>query len=75
MKVMMISSNSLPAAPSGPAYVAGAVRLAGHEVRIFERLFAANLADELAAVLSEYQPNVIGLSIRLVFGDELDPEA
>lgn len=75
MKVLIISSNTLPAAPSGPAYIAGAVRQAGHEVRVYERLFAANLADELAAILVEFQPNVIGLSIRLVFGDELDSGA
>jgi hypothetical protein len=75
MKVLIISSNTLSAAPSGPAYIAGAVRQAGHEVRVFERLFAANLADELAAGLLEFQPDVIGLSIRLVFGDELDAEA
>ena len=75
MKVLIISSNTLPAAPSGPAYIAGAVRQAGHEVRVYERLFAANLADELAAGLIEFQPDVIGLSIRLVFGDELDAEA
>lgn len=29
MKVLIISSNTLPASPSGPAYVAGAVRQAG----------------------------------------------
>jgi hypothetical protein len=75
MKVLIVSSNSLPASPSGPAYIAGAVRQGGHEVRVFERLFAADLAGELAAVLDEFQPDVIGLSIRLVFGDELDPEA
>jgi len=74
-KVLIISSNSLPAAPSGPAYIAGAVRQAGHEVQVFERLFAANLADELSAILHDFQPDVIGLSIRLVFGDELDSEA
>lgn len=75
MKVLMISTNTLPAAPSGPAYIAGAVRQAGHEVCVYERLFAANLAEELAGILGEFQPNVIGLSIRLVFGDELDKEA
>ena len=26
MKVLIISSNTLPAAPTGPVYVAGAVR-------------------------------------------------
>ncbi|MFZ0534296.1 MAG: cobalamin-dependent protein, partial [Anaerolineales bacterium] len=72
MKVLIISSNTLPAAPTGPVYVAGAVRAAGHEVRIFERLFAVDLEGELTAELEDFQPDVIGVSIRLVFGDEID---
>jgi radical SAM superfamily enzyme YgiQ (UPF0313 family) len=75
MKVLIISTNTLPASPSGPVYVAGAVRQAGHEVQIFERLFAGDLAGELTATLRDFQPEVVGLSIRLVFGDELDREA
>ncbi|MGE5223623.1 MAG: B12-binding domain-containing radical SAM protein [Omnitrophica WOR_2 bacterium] len=75
MKVLIISSNTLPAAPTGPVYVAGAVRQAGHEVQIYERLFAADPASELSARLSDFQPDVVGISIRLVFGDEIDPEA
>ena len=75
MKVLIISSNTLPAAPTGPVYVAGAVRAAGHDVQIYERLFADDLASELTAKLKDYQPDVIGISIRLVFGDELDLDA
>jgi radical SAM superfamily enzyme YgiQ (UPF0313 family) len=75
MRVLIISSNSLPAAPTGPVYVAGAARQAGHEVQIFERLFATNLEAELTAVLNNFQPDVVGVSIRLVFGDKLDSEA
>src|SRR4030066_1463864 len=75
MKVLIISSNTLPAAPTGPVYVAGAVRKAGHEVQIYERLFANDLEGELIAVLADFQPDVIGVSIRLVFGDELDVDA
>ena len=75
MKVLIISTNTLPASPSGPVYLAGAVRQAGHEVQIFERLFAGDLAGELTTKLREFQPDVIGISIRLVFGDELDLEA
>jgi len=75
MKVLIISSNTLPASPSGSVYVAGAARQAGHEVQIYERLFASDLAAELAAKLREFQPDVIGISIRLVFDDKLDREA
>lgn len=75
MKVLLISSNTLPASPSGPAYAAGAVRQAGHVVNVFESLFQADPAAELAARLKEWQPDVVGISIRLVHGDVQDPGA
>ena len=75
MKILIISTNTLPAAPSGPAYIAGAVRDAHHTVRVFERLFAGDPETELSGVINEFQPDVVGISIRLVFGDELDPQA
>jgi hypothetical protein len=75
MKVLIISSNTLPASPSGPAYIAGAARQAGHQVEVFERLFARDLSGELTAVVQRFQPDVVGISIRLVFGDELDSTA
>lgn len=75
MKVLIVSSNTLPAAPTGPVYVAGAVRQAGHEVQIYERLFASDLKGELTTQLEDFQPDVIGVSIRLVFGDGIDPGA
>jgi len=75
LKVLIISSNTLPAAPTGPVYVAGAVREAGHDVQIYELLFTNNLERELTTILQDFQPEVIGVSIRLVFGDELDMDA
>lgn len=75
MKVLLISSNTLPASPSGPAYVAGAVRQAGHVVDVYESLFAADLTTELVAKLKEFEPDVVGISIRLVHGDVLDSSA
>ena len=75
MKVLIIPANTLPAAPTGAVYIAGAARQAGHEVRIYERLFAQDLANELSAQLRDFQPEVVGISIRLVFGDELDTDA
>jgi radical SAM superfamily enzyme YgiQ (UPF0313 family) len=75
VKVLIVSTNTLPASPSGPAYVAGAVRQAGHQVATFETLFAADLAGELKARLDEFQPDVVGVSIRLVFGDMQDTRA
>jgi radical SAM superfamily enzyme YgiQ (UPF0313 family) len=75
MRVLIISTNTLPAAPTGPAYIAGAARQAGHEVDVYECLFAHDLEQELAAKLGQFQPEVIGLSIRLVHGDVQDPSA
>jgi radical SAM superfamily enzyme YgiQ (UPF0313 family) len=75
MKVLIISSNTLPAVPTGPVYVAGALRQAGHEIQIFECLFADDLEAELTDRLEKFQPDVIGVSIRLVFRDELDTNA
>ncbi len=75
MKVLIISTNTLPATPTGPLYVAGAARKAGHEVQIFDRLFASDLEGELTNKLVDFQPDVIGISIRLVFGDHIDPSA
>ena len=75
VKVLIISSNSLPAVPTGPIYVAGAVRDAGHEVQIFERLFVQDLEVELGTKINDFQPDVVGISIRLVFGDERDKNA
>ncbi len=76
MKVLLISSNSLPgASPAGPAYVAGALRQAGHTVEAYESLFAADVTSSLAAKLNHFQPDVVGISIRLVHGDLLDASA
>ena len=43
MKVLIVSTNTLPASPSGPAYVAGAALKAGHTVEVFECMFAHDL--------------------------------
>lgn len=72
MKVLLVSTNTLPASPSGPAYVAGAVRAAGHVVDVFENLLSIDLDKDLSAKFAEFNPDVVGVSIRLVFGDVLD---
>jgi hypothetical protein len=75
MKILIISTNTLPASPSGPAYVAGAALRAGHTVEVFECLFAQDLAGELQAQLLRFGPDVVGLSIRLVHGYLVDENA
>ena len=74
MKVLIISANSLPSAPSGPAYMAGAALEAGHTVEVFEALFAQDLIGELEQQLINFSPDVVAISIRLVHGsDESEP--
>lgn len=75
MKVLIISANTLPAAPSGPAYVAGAALEAGHTVQVFEALFAQDLVGELEGEITGFCPDVVGISIRLVHGYLIDDSA
>jgi hypothetical protein len=72
MKVLIISANILPSSPSGPAYVAGAARSAGHTVEVFECLFAKDLVSEVEERINGFKPDVIGISFRLVTGDIID---
>ncbi|UCC88301.1 MAG: radical SAM protein [Anaerolineales bacterium] len=75
MKVLIISSNTLPFSPSGPAYVAGAALKAGHRVEVFDCLFSKDVPRELDEHLTRFNPDVIGISIRLVTGDIIDESA
>jgi radical SAM superfamily enzyme YgiQ (UPF0313 family) len=82
MKVLIISAVFLPLSPSflefspsGAAYIAGAARKAGHTVEVFDCYVASKLIDELKEKLSEFSPDVIGISIMFVTGDILDEES
>jgi hypothetical protein len=74
MKILIISANTLPSAPSGPAYVAGAALDAGHTVEVFEALFAQDLVGELEQQITSFNPDVVGISIRLVHGYLLEED-
>jgi len=75
MKVLIVSANTLPASPTGPAYVAGAALRAGHTVEVFECLFAQDVPSELIQHIQHFQPDVVGVSIRLVHGYIIDETA
>ncbi|MCC6465768.1 MAG: cobalamin-dependent protein [Planctomycetes bacterium] len=69
MRVLIIAANQEqkpdPVVPLGAAYVAGAARRAGHETRMFDACFLGDeAADRLAAELRDFQPEVVGLSLR-----------
>jgi len=68
MKIMMISSNTAvspyPIYPLGLSFVSGALRAAGHEVRQFDFLMENSSMDSVIKGVSEYGPELIGISIR-----------
>ncbi|HEY3347411.1 MAG TPA: lipid biosynthesis B12-binding/radical SAM protein [Nitrospirota bacterium] len=68
MKVLMISTNreSLPdpVAPLGAAYVANALKEAGHEVKFLDLQFAIDLPVAVKDMVRTFKPKMVGLSIR-----------
>ena len=66
MEVIITSANSLAASPTQPAHIAGAALRAWHTAELFEILFAQDINAELMARIERFQPNLIGVSIRLV---------
>ncbi len=68
MKVLLISTNREmlpdPVAPLGAAYVAGALLSRGHEVRLLDLQFAADISVAVKDAVRNFRPRVVGLSIR-----------
>ncbi len=68
MNILLISANRLtapyPVYPLGLEYVAGAIS-SDHQVRLADMNTLANL-DNLAALIADFNPDVVGLSIRNV---------
>jgi len=70
MKVLILSANRElvpdPVFPLGAAYVAAAVRDAGHEVKILDALVHDDPEAAVKRIVSEFSPDVVGVSIRNV---------
>src|ERR1051325_1448788 len=68
MRVMLVYSNRArilePAPPIGLSYVATATRKAGHDVRFIDLMFSSDPHSELEQALREFQPEVVGISVR-----------
>ena len=68
MRVMLVYSNRTrilePAPPIGLSYVATAARRAGHDVRFVDLMISRDPDAELRNVLREFQPDVVGFSVR-----------
>src|ERR1700687_4646731 len=68
MRVMLVYSNRArimePPPPIGLSYVATAARQAGHDVRFVDLMMSRQPLAELRAAMNEFQPEVVGFSVR-----------
>ena len=76
MKVLLVSANTLrepyPVYPLGLDYVAGAIA-GNHQVQVAD-MNSLDGYEELAAIIKEFSPHVIGLSLRNIDNtDTTDP--
>lgn len=68
MRVLLISANTetlnMPTMAMGLGAVAAAVRAAGHEVRFLDLMGKSEIEGLVSAVVADFDPEVIGVSIR-----------
>lgn len=68
LKTLLVSSNTAlhpyPAYPLGMAMIAAALERAGHEVRQFDMLQQGESLERFRDVVREFQPELVGISIR-----------
>ncbi|MFZ3065092.1 MAG: lipid biosynthesis B12-binding/radical SAM protein [Nitrospirota bacterium] len=68
MRVLLISANREmlpdPVTPIGLAYVAAAIKKAGHNVSILDLCFSEAIEGAIKDEIKAYNPDVIGISIR-----------
>jgi radical SAM superfamily enzyme YgiQ (UPF0313 family) len=75
MRVTIISTNRerfpLLAIPNGPAMVAAALIKRGHEVQILDLLFSNDYKKTIKEHVDQFDPEIIGISIRETDNNEL----
>ncbi len=68
MRVFLVSvnreSSPYPVAPLGASYVAGAARMAGHEVELLDLCFSRDVEGDIDRAIRRFVPDLIGISIR-----------
>jgi radical SAM superfamily enzyme YgiQ (UPF0313 family) len=68
MRILLISANRermpYPVAPLGLAYIAGALRSGGHDVRAIDLCFSEVIERDLTKIIKDFSPDVIGISLR-----------
>ncbi len=78
MKVLLISSNRerhpWPVLPIGACYTASGLEKSGYEVQLLDILYSDNPASMITACIDQYQPDLVGISIRNIDNvDQQDP--
>ncbi|MEW6715183.1 MAG: radical SAM protein, partial [Nitrospirota bacterium] len=75
MKILIISTNRnqfpMPVMPLGACMVADAAQKSGHEVRLLDMMFERKPLSALRSELSEWHPEVIGLSVRNIDNNDM----
>ncbi len=70
MRILLVSANREhlpdPIFPLGLAYIAAAVKNAGHEIDVADLCFGRNPLTDLRRQVASFQPEVIGVSLRNV---------
>jgi radical SAM superfamily enzyme YgiQ (UPF0313 family) len=68
MRILLISVNRermpYPVAPLGLAYIAGALKQGGHEVRAIDLCFSTAIEHDLTQIVEDSPPDAIGISLR-----------
>lgn len=68
MRVLLVYSNQckdlILAPPIGLSYIATATKEAGHEVKFLDLLVANNPQEILRKAIGEFEPDVVGISVR-----------
>ncbi|HEX8950145.1 MAG TPA: radical SAM protein [Dissulfurispiraceae bacterium] len=75
MKILLLSTNRttelVAPLPLGVAFVAGALRRSGHEVRVLDCMFLENRKAAMRAALKDFRPEAVGLSIRNIDNQDM----
>jgi radical SAM superfamily enzyme YgiQ (UPF0313 family) len=77
MRVLLISANReeiyMRTLPLGLACVAAATKKAGHEVTLLDLMEEENPGESIRKIITAFDPEVIGLSIRNIDDQKMEP--